>query len=169
VPNGGGSFAVGSAVTGTGVALAAAGLGAAAGVARTSYDDLCAKMQEQGEFLAGRICYRSDLGAVDELMKFTLPSSAGVITQLGNVRDAWSGSIRELSARVNDLSLANLKDSPWLNAALMTEAADSWTQLDDSFKAFTRGSFVEATLVDFGDPLPRDDAKWARNVGKQAA
>jgi hypothetical protein len=170
VPTGGGSFAVGSAITGAGAALSAAALGAAAGVARTSYDDLCGKVQEQDEFMAKRICYRSDLGALDELMKFTLPSSTSVISQLGDVRDAWSGSIRELSSRVNDLSVANLQDSPWLNSSLMMNAADSWTRLDDSLKAFMRGSFVDATLVDFGDPLPRDDAKWAQNFdGKKAA
>jgi hypothetical protein len=127
-------------------------------------------VQEQDEFMGKRICYRSDLGALDELMKFTLPSSTSVISQLGDVRDAWSGSIRELSSRVSDLSVANLQDSPWLNTSLMMGAADSWTRLDESLKAFMRGSFVDATLVDFGDPLPRDDAKWAQNFdGKKAA
>jgi hypothetical protein len=169
VPTGGASFAVGSAVTGGAVAIAAGALGAAAGVARTSYDNLVAKVQDEGDFLAKRICYRTDLGALDELMKFSLPASSTVITQLGTVRDGWSGAIRELSSRVNDLSVANLQDSPWLSPTVMNAAAASWGRLDDSLKAFMRGSFVDATLLDFGDTLPRDDANWAANFGAKAA
>lgn len=169
VPTGGGSFAVGSAITGAGAALAGAALGTAAGIARTKYEDLCTRVEEEGEFLGKRICYRSDLGALDELMKFTLPSSSSVISQLGEVRDAWNGSIRELSSRVNDLSVANLPDSPWLNQGLMNDAAASWGRLDEALKAFVRGSFVDATLIDFGDPLPRDDAKWIQNFSARKA
>ncbi|MCS0657563.1 alpha-xenorhabdolysin family binary toxin subunit A [Massilia terrae] len=169
VPTGGGSFAVGSAITGAGAALAGAALGTAAGIARTKYEDLCTRVQEEDEFLGKRICYRSDLGALDELMKFTLPSSTSVISQLGEVRDAWNGSIRELSSRVNDLSVANLTDSPWLNQGLMNDAAASWGRLDEALKAFVRGSFVDATLIDFGDPLPRDDAKWIQNFSARKA
>jgi hypothetical protein len=169
VPTGGGSFAVGSAVTGAGAAVAAGALGAAAGVARTGYDNLCTKVQEQDEFLAKRTCYRTDLGALDSLMKFSLPASSSVISQLGDVRDAWSGSIREFSSRVNDLSVGNLQDSPWLNTALMNGASASWGRLDDALKAFMRGSFVDASLLDFGDALPRDDASWAQNFGGKKA
>lgn len=169
VPTGGGSFAVGAAATGAGATLAGAALGSAAALTRTRYENLCARVEEEGELLGKRICYRSDLGAIDELMKFTLPSSAGVIAQLGEVRDAWYGSIRELSARANDLSVANLADSPWLNQALMSDAAASWGRLDEALKAFVRGSFVDATLLDFGDPLPRDDAKWIQNFSARKA
>jgi hypothetical protein len=169
VPTGGASFAVGAAVTGAGATLAGAALGTAAGLTRSKYEDLCKRVAEEGEFLGKRICYRSDLGALDELMKFTLPSSTSVIGQLGEVRDAWYGSIRELSARVNDLSLANLADSPWLNQALMSDAAASWGRLDEALKAFVRGSFVDATLLDFGDPLPRDDARWIQNFSARKA
>jgi hypothetical protein len=126
-------------------------------------------VQEQDEFLAKRICYRTDLGALDDLMKFSLPASSSVISQLGDVRDAWSGSIREFSSRVNDLSVGNLQDSPWLNTALMNGASASWGQLDDALKAFMRGSFVDASLLDFGDALPRDDANWAQNFGGKRA
>lgn len=169
VPTGGGSFAVGAAATGAGATLAGAALGSAAALTRTKYENLCARVEEEGELLGKRICYRSDLGAIDELMKFTLPSSAGVIAQLGEVRDAWYGSIRELSARANDLSVANLADSPWLNQARMSDAAASWERLDEALKAFVRGSFVDATLLDFGDPLPRDDAKWIQNFSARKA
>lgn len=169
VPTSGASFAVGTAITGAGATLAGAALGTAAAVTRSTYEELCTKVQEDGEFLGKRICYRSDLGALDELMKFTLPSSTSVISQLGEVRDAWYGSIRELSARANDLSVANLADSPWLNQALMADAAASWGRLDEALKAFVRGSFVDATLLDFGDPLPRDDARWIQNFSARKA
>lgn len=169
VPTSGASFAVGTAITGAGATLAGAALGTAAGVTRSKYEELCARVREEGEFLGKRICYRNDLGALDELMKFTLPSSAGVITQLGEVRDAWYGSIRELHARANDLSVANLADSPWLNQALMTAATASWGRLDEALKAFVRGSFIDATLLEFGDPLPRDDARWIQNFSTRKA
>lgn len=169
VPTGGASFALGAAATGAGATLAGVALGSAAALTRTKYENLCARVEEEGELLGKRICYRSDLGALDELMKFTLPASARVIAQLGEVRDAWYGSIRELSARANDLSVANLADSPWLNQARMSDAAASWGRLDEALKAFVRGSLVDATLLDFGDPLPRDDAKWIQNFSARKA
>ena len=170
VPTGGASFAVGSAVTGAAAGLAGAALGTAAGIARTSYDKLVEQVQEQNDFMAKRICYRSDLGALDGLMKFSLPASGGVIAQLGSIRDSWIGAIREMSARANELSAANLRDGPWLRQDQMSEAAASWMRLDAALKAFAAGSFVDATLIDFGDPLPRDDDNWLRKLGmKQAA
>lgn len=170
VPTGGASFAVGSAVTGAAAGLAGAALGTAAGVARSSYDKLVDQVREQDEFVAKRVSYRSDLGALDTLMRFSLPASGGVIAQLGSVRDSWTGAIREMSARANELSLANLRDGPWLRPEQMTDAGASWSRLDGALKAFAAGAFVDATLVDFGDPLPRDDDNWLRKFGvKQAA
>jgi hypothetical protein len=169
VPTGGASFAVGSAVTGGAVAVAAAALAAAAGVARTSYDNLVTQVQEEDEFLGKRVCYRSDLGALDQLMKFSLPASGGVIGQLASVRNAWAGSIREISARVNELSVDNLRTGPWLKEAEMTAAAASWSQLDGALNAFVVGSFVDANLIDFGDALPKDEANWQKNFALRRA
>ena len=163
VETGGASFAVGSAITGGLATVAAGALGAAAGVARTRYDDLIAQVDQKNDFMQKRVCYRTDLGALDGLMNFSLPASGGVITQLGTVRDAWAGAKRELVARVNDLSAANLADSPWMNAGQMAAASADWTRLDDAIKAFMRGSFIDAVLLDFGDPLPQNDARWANN------
>ena len=62
VPTGGGSFAVGSAVTAVpAVAAAGTGLGVAAALARTSYDGLVQEVSTKQEFLQKRIAYRHDL------------------------------------------------------------------------------------------------------------
>ena len=165
VETGGASFAVGSAITGGLATVAAGALGAAAGVARTSYDNLVEQVQQEDEFMQKRVCYRSDLGALDQLMGFSLPASSGVITQLGSVRAAWAGAKQELVARVNDLNTANLQDSPWVSAGQMTAAAAGWTRLDSAIKAFMGGSFIDAVLLDFGDALPPDDARWVQHFG----
>lgn len=162
VPTGGASFAVGSAVTGGAATVAAGALGAAAGVARSQYDSLVDKVEQQDALMQKRVCYRSDLGALDQLMQFSLPSSNSVITQVGTVRAAWAGAKQELVSRVNDLSTGNLGDSPWLKADQMNAAGAGWSRLDDAIKAFMHGSFVDAVLLDFGDALPQDDARWTQ-------
>lgn len=163
VPTGGASFAVGSAITGGAATIAAGALGVAAGIARSQYDSLVEKVEQQDEFMQKRVCYRSDLGALDKLMQFSLPASGGVITQLGAVREAWAGARGEIVARVNDLSTANLGDSPWLKRDQMAAASAGWTRLDEALKAFMRGSFVDAVVLDFGDPLPQDQARWSQS------
>ncbi|ATB45304.1 alpha-xenorhabdolysin family binary toxin subunit A [Corallococcus macrosporus] len=160
VPTGGASFAVGTAVTGGAVAASAAALGAAAGVARSDYEDLVSKVEQQNAFMGKRVAYRTDLGALDDLMRFSLPASSGVIDQLGAVRDAWTGSIRELTARVNDLSTGNLSTSPWLREQEMNAASGHWNTLDASLRGFLSGSLIDADLLAFGDALPQDDAGW---------
>jgi hypothetical protein len=169
VPTGGASFAVGSAITGGGAAIAAGALGAAAGVARTRYDDLVAQLQNKDEFLVKRVCYRSDLGALDELMTFSLPASSGVIGQLGAVRDAWSGAIRELSAKVNELSAGNLAGAYWLKEQELAATSKGWSRLDAALQAFTVGSFVDADVIDFGSALPEDDANWGKQFALRSA
>ena len=169
VPTGGASFAVGSAVTGAAAAVAAGALGAAAGVARTAYDDLVTDIDTRGEFLAKRVCYRSDLGALDELMQFSLPASNGVIGQLGAVRDAWAGSIRELGAKVNELSAANLAGANWLKEQELAATAQGWRRLDAALQAFTTGAFVDADVIDFGSELPADQAGWSQQFAVKSA
>ena len=68
VPTDGASFAIGAAVTGAAVGASAAALGAAAGVARTGYDDLVNEVDAKQEFLKKRVAYRTDLGALDDLV-----------------------------------------------------------------------------------------------------
>ena len=169
VPTGGGSFAVGSAITGGAAAVAAGALGAAAGVARTAYDDLVTQVQAKDEFLGKRVCYRSDLGALDELMNFSLPASSGVIGQLGAIRDAWSGSIRELSAKANELSADNLANAYWLKEAQLAATANGWSRLDAALQAFTTGAFVDADVIDFGSELPSDDPNWGKQFALKSA
>lgn len=169
VPTGGGSFAIGSAVTGGGVALSAAALGAAAGVARGKYDGLVQEVHDQSAFLAKRACYRSDLGALDELMKFSLPASNGILGQLRSVQAAWSASARELGARASDLSVDNLHTGPWLREAEMVKAADGWRTLDNALKAFVTGSFVDANLIGFGASLPPDQPDWQQQLAARLA
>ncbi|MDB5935499.1 MAG: hypothetical protein JWQ01_2843 [Massilia sp.] len=169
VPTGGASFAVGSAITGGAAAIAAGALGAAAGVARTTYDDLVIQVQAKDEFLAKRVCYRSDLGALDELMNFSLPASSGVIGQLGAIRDAWSGSIREMSAKANELSADNLANAYWLKDQQVAATAAGWSRLDAALQAFTIGSFVDADVMDFGSELPADDPNWGKQFAIKSA
>jgi hypothetical protein len=168
-PTAGASAFVGSAIS-VGVAGAVGtALGIAAGIARTGYEDLVKEVETKKEFLKKRIAYRSDLGALDKLMKFSLPSSEAVQHGVGVVRDAWGSSINEIQARVQDLTVGSLSDGPWLNSEAMAAAAANWTTVDDALKAFSVGSFVDAELVSFGAPLPKDDPKWLENLKKQHA
>lgn len=160
VPTGGGSFAVGSAITGAAAAAAAGGLGAAAGVASTTYNDLVKEVSTTVDFRQKRIAYRHDLGALDELMRFSLPNSSGIISQVRVMREAWSSTIQEIRYKVNDLTVGNLADGPWLNAEEMASSAANWTKVDDAIKGFLTGSFVDSNLLTFGDALPQSDAEW---------
>ncbi len=170
-PTAGASAFVGSAVAvGIGGAAGAA-LGVAAGVARTSYEDLIKKVEDSQEFLRKRIAYRHDLGALDKLMTFSLPTSAGLIGNLGTIRQAWASSLEEIQGRVTQLSESNIGDGPWLQQGAMNAAAAQWTAVDDALRAFMLGSFVDAELVPFGAPLPQDDPNWnqAPQLLKKAA
>lgn len=169
VPTGGGSFAVGSAVTGGAVAVAAGSLGAAAGVMRSKYDGLVQQVREQKELVAKRVCYRNDLGALDTLMDFSLPSSNGILSQLRSIQTSWSASARELSTRAGELTTDNLANSVWLREGEMTRAADGWRTLDDALKAFASGSLVDASLYDFGAKLPADQPDWQQQLLARAA
>jgi hypothetical protein len=163
------SFAVGSVATGSLTAASAAALVTAAGAARTAYDDLVTDLQAESDHVGKRLCYRADLGALDQLMKFSLPASSGVIGQLVSIKSAWAGAIREFSARVNELSVDNLKSGPWLKAQEMTATAAGWTRLDAALKAFVAGSFIDADLIDVGSVLPRDAAAWQRHFALRHA
>jgi hypothetical protein len=169
IPAAASSFAVGSAVSASLAEASATALGTAAGVARSAYDDLVTEVQTETEFFGKRVCYRADLGALDQLMKFSLPASSGVIGQLVSVNSAWAGSIREFSARVNELSVDNLKTSPWLREQEMTAIAAGWTTLDAALKAFVTGSFIDADLIDFGAVLPHDDSGWKHHFALRHA
>lgn len=161
-PTAGTSAFVGSAVAvGIGGAVGAA-LGTAASVARTSYEDLVTQVENAQDFLRKRIAYRHDLGALDQQMRFSLPSASALIDQLSTVRSAWSASIDEFQARVQDLSVANLADGPWCQPEPMNAASAAWGSVDGALKAFCIGSFVDAERVDFGAALPADDPKWAQ-------
>src|SRR5260370_42328434 len=89
VRSAGTSLAVGSAIS-VGVATAAGGaLGVAAGIARTSYEDILKALDDKGAFLVKRTSYRTDLGALDALMKFSLPASGDLTRQVLGIRDGW--------------------------------------------------------------------------------
>ena len=169
VPTGGASFAVGSAVTGAGVALSAAALGTAAGIMRTRYDGLVQQVHDQKELMAKRVCYRSDLGALDTLMDFSLPASNGILQQLRGIQKAWSTSARELSTQAAELTADNLRSSIWLREGEMLKAADGWRTLDDALRAFLVGSMVDARLFNFGASLPPDQADWQEKLLAKAA
>jgi hypothetical protein len=169
IPAAANSFAVGAAVTANLTAPSATALATAAGVARKAYDDLVEEVQTETEFFGKRVCYRADLGALDQLMKFSLPASSGVIGQLASVKSAWAASIREFSARANELSADNLKTGPWLRDQEMSATAAGWATLDAALKAFVTGSFVDADLIDFGAVIPRDDAGWRNHFALRHA
>ncbi len=164
VPTGGGSFAVGSAVTAAAAAAAGTGLGVAAALARTSYDGLVQEVSTKQEFLQKRIAYRHDLGALDDLMKFSLPTSNGIINQIQVIKTAWASSIDEIRYKVTDLTSETLADGPWLKEQEMAASAASWIKVDDALKAFLIGSFVDSSLISFGSELPKDDPNWAETL-----
>lgn len=164
VPTSGHSFAVGSVVTGAAAAAAGAALGIAAGLARTSYDGLVQEISTKEEFLQKRIAYRHDLGALDELMKFSLPTSNGIINQIQVIKTAWASSIDEIRYKVSDLTTETLADGPWLKEHEMAASASNWIKVDDALKAFFNGSFVDSSLISFGSDLPKDDPNWAQTL-----
>lgn len=160
LPPGAASFAIGPAAAGAQTAALAASLAHSAAAARAAYDALVANLQAEGDFFATQVCFRADLGALDQLMKFSLPDSSGVIGDLVALKYGWTGAIREFSARANELNDDNLHASPWHDEQEMTQAAASWRLLDSAVRAFVAGSFLEADAVDFGNVLPRDDGAW---------
>jgi hypothetical protein len=169
-PTAGTSLVVGSAIS-VGVATAVGGaLGVAAGVARTSYEDLVKDLADKEDFLVKRTAYRTDLGALDSLMQFSLPASDGLLRQVRGVRDGWNSTIEEIKFRVGNLTVDDLQTGPWLKRDEMAAAAAKWTTLDTLLKSFTIGSFVDYDVIKFGDPLPKDDPNWQQNfISKIAA
>lgn len=169
VPTGGGSFAVGGAVTAAASGAAATGLGVAASNARASYDNLLQELSTNQEFLQKRSAYRHDLGALDDLMKFTLPSVNEIISQIQVLKQAWTSSINEIQYKVDDLSIDNLASGPWLTAQQMAASADNWLNVDNALKAFMNNSFVDSELITFGSSLPKDDPNWQQNLALKLA
>jgi hypothetical protein len=163
------SFAVGTAVSGSLAAESAAALGTAARTTRTAYGELVTEMQTESDLVGTRVCLLADLGALDQLMKFTLPASSGVIGQLVSIRNAWAGSIRKFSARVNELSVDSLPTAPWLKEQEMRATAAGWTGLDAALRAFKVGALVDADLIDFGSALPYDDSAWQSHFALRRA
>jgi uncharacterized phage infection (PIP) family protein YhgE len=167
VPTGGGSFAVGSAVTTAAAGVAAAGLGVAASNARSKYEKLLSQIEEKSEYKQKRVLYRSDLGALNTQMQFGLPASTGAIGQLQVIADAWRNLGEEIRFKVSELNTDNLK--PWLDQSQMSQAAESWRKVDQAIKAFTINSFIDATLLPPGSPLPADDPNWQASLQGQLA
>jgi hypothetical protein len=164
VPTGGGSFAVGSAVTTAAAGLAAAGLGTAAGLARSTYDNLVSQVSETNEFMQKRVTYRHDLGALDAVMKFSLPDCDDIISQVTVVRNAWNSSLQEIKYRVGELDVNNLAGGPWLQDAEMAASAANWVKVDEAMRAFVGGSFIDANLIPFAGALPQDDPDWQNKL-----
>ncbi len=160
VPTGGGSFAVGTAVTGAAAGLSAAALGTAAGIARTSYEDLVQQVSDTSDLMQKRVTYRHDLGALDAAMNFSLPASSQVISQLGVVKDAWVSSLQEIKFKVSELSVDNLSSGPWLQEAEMAASADNWMTVANAIRAFTGQTFVDSDVMSFGSPMPKDQPGW---------
>lgn len=169
VPTGGGSFALGSAVTGAVSGATGSALGVAANNARNSYDYLVQEVSTSQEFLQKRIAYRHDLGALDDLMKFTLPSVNGIISQIQVLKRAWTSSIEEIQYKVDDLSIDNLASGPWLKNQEMAASADNWLNVDNALKAFLNNSLVDSELIAFGSSLPKNDPNWQQNLALKLA
>lgn len=170
VPTGGGSFAVGSAVTTAAAGIAATGLGIAASNARSSYEDLLQQVSTTEEFKQKRVAYRHDLGALDGAMAFTLPASTRIIEQIGVIRDAWAGSLGEIKAKVNELDVNTLASGPWLKEAEMAASAANWTKVDAAMRAFVGTSFIDVPdVAAFGAALPKDDPNWESNFKRNVS
>lgn len=169
VPTGGAAFAVGGAVTGAAAVAAGTGLGIAATNARTKYENLLSQIDEKSEYKQKRVLYRTDLGALNTQMQFSLPASNGAIGQLQVISDAWHNLAEEIRFKVSDLSADGLKSGPWLDQTKMNQAAENWRKVDEAIKAFTINSFIDATLLPVGSPLPADDPKWQASLQGQRA
>lgn len=164
IPTGGNSFQVGSAITAALAAAAGTGLGVAAGLARTSYDNLVSEISTKNDSLVKRTAYRHDLGALDELMKFTLPSSSGIISQLQIIKSSWESSISEIRYKVSSLSPETLTDGAWLDEQEMTAITSKWLKVDSGLSSFVKGSFIDSNVIPFGRALPNDDPHWKKKL-----
>lgn len=169
VPSGGTAAVWAGGITTVVTGIAATALGTAASNARTSYDGLIQEVSSKQEYLQKRIAYRHDLGALDKLMKFSLPTSSGVISQLKVVKASWESSIEEMRYKVNALSTETLADGPWLKEQEMAASAANWSKVDDALKAFINGSFVDSNLIPFGSSLPKDDPDWQKKLVSRLA
>jgi hypothetical protein len=166
----GSGAAVGAYITVGAATIAGGALGAAAGVARSSYEHLVTEVDDKKEFEQKRIAYRHDLGALDDLMKFSLPAAGGIVGQAQIIRDAWKSSIEEIRFKVGELGADNLSDGPWLDERAMAAAAANWITVDNALKSFVVDSFVDYEVIKFGDPLPKDDPNWEKKfIAKVAA
>jgi hypothetical protein len=162
VPTGGGSFAVGAAVTTAAAGVAATALGVAASNARSSYENLAHEVDEKSDLEKKRVRYRTELGALDTQMQFGLPASTGVIDQIAVIRDAWKSLGSEMQNKVADLNTDTLASGPWLKEAEMQVAAGNWNKVDQAIRAFNANSLVDADLIPSGAALPAADPNWQR-------
>lgn len=169
VPTGGKIFAVGSAVTGGLVAATSAALGTAAGVARGKYDGLVGDLATTEDLRRKRALYRHDLGALDQLMGFSLPASQGVVHRLRAFRDGWTSTADMLREKASHLTESNLAGSPWLNSQAMNDAAQGWTDVNQALRGFTTGSLVDTVSVTAGEALPADDPQWEASLKSRLA
>lgn len=169
LPTAGSSLAIGTAITAGSSGAAATALGIAASNARTSYDNILTDLQGQSEMRAKRSAYCSDLTALDSLMKFSLPSSNDIITQLRSVRDGWTGSATALREQVSELTARTLHTSAWSRSGEMDAASANWMVLDESLKAFMTGAFIDADVMNFGVMLPPDQHDWQQNFMQKRA
>lgn len=162
-------FAVGMAASTFAAGAAGTGLAVAATAARNSYNDLIKEISTQKESLKKKTAYSHDLGALDNLMKFSLPNSSAIITQIRVFREAWANSLDEIRYKVANLNTDNLASGPWLKEQEMAASAANWIKVDDSLKAFINGSFVDSNLIAFGSPLPKDDPDWQKKLALKLA
>jgi hypothetical protein len=169
IPTGGASFAVGSAITGAAATVAGTALGVSAALVRTSYDNMVQEISTKQDLMQKRIAYRHDLGALDDSMKFSLPSSNGMISQIRVLREAWNSSINEIQYKVANLSTDDLASGPWLKDQEMAASAANWIKVDDALKAFINGSFVDSDVLTFGKPLPKADPDWQKKLASKLA
>jgi hypothetical protein len=159
-PPGGVSFAIGAASNDVEEVTRASALGLAAGAARASYVKLVKQVESKEQYLNRRICYRTELGALDQLIKLSLPSSRSVASQIALVRHAWAGTVREFGARLTDLNGANVHTGPWSVTEDMRATASGWRSLDAAILAFFKGALIDAAPIDFGSTMPPDHGDW---------
>lgn len=158
----GSSAAIGGYVTAGASAAAGSALGIAAGLARSKYERLAGDLDDAKDREKKRIAYKHDLQALDSQMKFTLPTSDGVVNQFRGFRDGWRNTIEDIRDTLNTLDANTLSSGPWLDRSRMAGVAGKWATVDGAMSSFLQDALVDPELVAFGKPMPADDPAYKK-------
>ncbi|MCO4848995.1 MAG: hypothetical protein KC448_13620 [Yoonia sp.] len=153
----GASVAIGAAITAGAAAAVGGGIAKAAAAARSDYEKFSTQFNNTQGLRRLRVAYRHDLTALDAQMRFSIPSSTGLVKQFKGFRDGWQSTIDQISETVSALDKNTLRGSVWADRAQMTAAAGQWSTVNSAMTEFMQNSLMDYELIELGNAMPPDD------------